>query len=379
MYKLYFYTFLVCSLLYLMALPVVAQQKPLAIERTSVTNKTKRGIIPSPVVYYTPNTEFAFGASLTGYLKLRSKSDTIATRLSTARFFTDFTTNKQMQQLLAWNIFTRNEKLLLRGEINHRIFRDRFFGIGNDTPDEAEEVFRYSFVSVRLTPMKNIGRRVFIGPDIQVADYYDTKLNPADGKLESQLLTGEIPGYQGGLNVGIGAVVVNDNRDNVAFPSSGHYLEVSAHRFGDPFGGDFEYNKFYLSASKYIAHKPDHVLAGNVVLNLNNGEVPVQRLATVGGEQILRGYTRNRFFNNNFAGLQAEYRFPLFWRLGMVAFAGAGDVFDRINDTSFSSLKYALGTGLRLRLLPEEKLNSRLDIGYGREGFAVFVGLGEAF
>jgi hypothetical protein len=77
--------------------------------------------------------------------------------------------------------------------------------------------------------------------------------------------------------------------------------------------------------------------------------------------------------------MQAEYRFPLFWRLGMVAFAGAGDVFDKFNETSFSTLKYAVGTGFRLRMLPEEKLNSRLDIGYGREGFAIFVGLGEAF
>ncbi|MFD3001681.1 BamA/TamA family outer membrane protein [Pontibacter toksunensis] len=365
-------------LLFVTAQPAAAQTKPLAIEEVD-ENRTKRGLIPAPVVYYTPNTKFAFGASLVGYLKLRSKIDTSSTRLSIARLFTDFTTNRQTHQFLFWNIFTREENYLMRGEIRHRVFRDRFFGIGNATPDEAEEVFWYSYISGRFAPLKNIGNRVFIGPDFQIANYYDTDLNPANGEMQSQLLRNKIAGYDGGMNLGLGVTVVNDNRNNIAFPSSGYYLEASAHRFSESFGGDFNYNNYNFIASKYWGLKPDHVLAGNITLNLNSGEVPVQRLATAGGEQILRSYTRNRFLADNFAGVQAEYRFPLFWRLGMVAFAGAGEVFDDFSDTDFSTIKYSVGTGFRLRLLPEEKLHSRLDIGLGREGIAISVGLGEAF
>lgn len=367
-----------CLTILLVAQPATAQQKPLAIEQIEA-NKTKRGIIPAPIVYYTPNTKFAFGASVVGYLKLRSKTDTASTRLSIARLFTDFTTNRQTHQWLFWNIFTRDEKYFIRGEVRHRIFRDRFFGIGNETPDEAEEIFRYSYIGGRVAPLKNIGNRVFIGPEFQATHYYETNLNPAEGESQSQLLTNQITGYRGGFNTGIGVAIINDNRNNTAFPSSGYYLEASAHRFSESFGGDFNYNNYIFIASKYWGLKPDNVFAVNAVVNLNDGEVPVQRLATAGGEQILRSYNRNRFLANNFAGVQAEYRFPLFWRLGMVAFAGAGDVFNEFSETSLSTLKYSVGTGFRLRLLPEEKLHSRLDIGFGREGFAVHVGIGEAF
>ncbi|RDV16014.1 hypothetical protein DXT99_06470 [Pontibacter diazotrophicus] len=367
-----------CHITLLAAQPAAAQEKPLAIEEID-EDRTKRGIIPAPVAYYTPNTKFAFGATVIGYLKLRSKTDTSFTRLSIARFFTDFTTNRQTHQWLFWNIFTRDEKYFIRGEVRHRVYRDRFFGIGNETPDEAEEIFRYKYISARVAPLKNIGNRVFIGPEVQATNYYETELNPADGELQSQLLTGQIPGYRGGVNIGLGIAVINDNRNNTAFPSSGYYLEASAHRFSESFGGDFSYNNYNFIASKYWGLKPDNVFAVNAVVNLNNGDVPVQRLATAGGEQILRSYTRNRFLANNFAGVQAEYRFPLFWRLGMVAFAGAGDVFNEFSETSFSTLKYSVGTGFRLRVLPDEKLHSRLDIGFGQEGFAINVGIGEAF
>ncbi|GAB3539554.1 BamA/TamA family outer membrane protein [Pontibacter brevis] len=367
-----------CSIMLFAAQPTVAQEKPIAIEEVQA-DRTKRGIIPAPIVYYTPNTKFAFGATVVGYLKLRSKTDTTFTRLSLARLFTDFTTNRQTHQWLFWNIFTRDEKYFIRGEVRHRIYRDRFYGIGNDTPDDAEEIFRHKYITARVAPLKNIGNRVFIGPEFQASNYYETELNPANGEQQSQLLTQQIPGYQGGVNVGLGITVINDNRNNVAFPSSGYYLEASAHRFSESFGGDFNYNNYNFIASKYWGLKPDHVLAGNVVVNLNNGEVPVQRLATAGGEQILRSYTRNRFMADNFAGVQAEYRFPLFWRLGMVTFAGAGNVFNEFSENTISTLKYSVGTGFRLRLLPEEKLHSRLDIGFGQEGIAINVGLGEAF
>ncbi|EJF10127.1 Outer membrane protein/protective antigen OMA87-like protein [Pontibacter sp. BAB1700] len=115
------------------------------------------------------------------------------------------------------------------------------------------------------------------------------------------------------------------------------------------------------------------------MLRLNEGDVPVQRLATAGGDKLLRGYARNRFHDDHFVGSQVEYRFPLFWRLGAAAFAGIGDVFDKPEDISLSTIKYSIGTGLRYAIRPEQKLNSRLDIGYGREGFNVYLMIGEAF
>lgn len=368
-----------CLALSIVGKATAQEQQADAIPDTTPPKEKTRGLIPIPVLYYTPDTRLGFGAALLGFFKLKNSEDEGFTRLSQVRLIADYTLRKQTDQLLDWTIFTRDEKYLLRGELRHRVYTDRFYGIGNKTPLSDEEIYEYDYVSARLAALKKVGARTFFGPDYQVANYYDLQLNPIDESRESQLLTQQIPGYRGGVNSGLGLIFLLDSRDNVAYASSGTYLEMSGYRFGSTLGGDFGYTNLNLDFRKYFELKPNHILAHNTSFNLNSGDVPVMRMAMAGGDRILRGYAKNRFLEDNFAGTQMEYRFPLFWRFGMAAFAGVGDVFDKPSDVGFSTLKYSLGTGLRYALNQEQKLNIRADIGYGREGVNFYVMIGEAF
>ncbi|PRY05703.1 surface antigen-like protein [Pontibacter ummariensis] len=338
-----------------------------------------KSLIPIPVVYYTPDTRLGLGAAVIGIMRLRSHTDSSYTRLSTARLLADYTLNKQMDQQLEWSVFTREEKYLLRGELRHRVYTDRFYGIGNSTPLEDEGRYKYSYVSARLGGLKNLGHHVFLGLDFLLTNYYNLSADSLSEGRESLLLAQQITGYKGGLNSGAGLVLLFDTRDNTAFASKGTLFEVSLYNFGNMLGGDFDYRNVNLNFSKYLELKPGRVLAFNTVLNLNKGEVPVMRLAPAGGDKILRGYARNRFLDDNFVGTQVEYRFPLYRRFGLAAFAGLGDVFDQPSDVRFSTLKYSVGSGLRYALSQEEKLNIRIDLGYGREGSNFYVVIGEAF
>lgn len=331
------------------------------------------------MLYYTPDTRLGMGAAVIGYIRLKSNVDTTYTRLSTARLLVDYTLNKQTDQQLEWNGFTRGEKFLLRGELRHRIYTDRFYGIGNSSLIEDEGKYGYSLVGMRFGALRNLGHQVFVGIDYQLTNYYNLSYDSISEDRESLLLTQQISGYQGGLNSGAGILFQIDTRDNTAFASTGTLLEVSGYHFGKLFGGDFSYQNFNLSFSKYKTIRPGRVLAFNTVINLNNGEVPLMRLAHAGGDKILRGYARNRFLADNFAGTQLEYRLPLYRRFGLVAFTGVGDVFNQVSDLSFSTLKYSVGSGLRYALSKEQKLNVRLDVGYGREGSNFYVVIGEAF
>ena len=77
---------------------------------------------------------------------------------------------------------------------------------------------------------------------------------------------------------------------------------------------------------------------------------------------------------------QLEYRRPLFWRFGMVIFAGAGDVAGDFSDFAISEFKYVFGVGGRLAAIPEDKLNLRVDLGIARGGqIAIYAGISEAF
>ncbi|WP_439881856.1 BamA/TamA family outer membrane protein [Pontibacter sp. MBLB2868] len=357
---------------------VMAQETVDAPEE-EVKSSTIKGIIPIPVLYYTPDTRLGFGAAAIGYMQLKSHHDSTYTRLSTMRLLADYTLNKQTDQQLEWAIFTREEKYLLRGELRHRVYTDRFYGIGNNSLEVNDEKYEYALVNAKLGALKKVGTHTFAGIDIQVTNYYDLKLNNGEASGTSILLSEQIPGYSGGVNSGTGLVFLYDSRDNVSFASSGMILETSAYRFGDMFGGDFDYSNFNINFSKYFGLRPNHVLGTNTFITLNTGTTPLFRLAPAGGDKILRGYARNRFLDKNFAGTQVEYRFPVYRRFGMTAFAGLGDVFDKASDVDFSTLKYSIGTGLRYALNQEQKLNIRADIGYGREGSNFYIVIGEAF
>jgi outer membrane protein assembly factor BamA len=120
-------------------------------------------------------------------------------------------------------------------------------------------------------------------------------------------------------------------------------------------------------------------LAIQAKTRLGNGDVPFLDMSAVGNDDLLRGYPKNRFRDVNFVGAQAEYRFPLFWRLGMVVFAGAGDVFNKASDLTITDLKWSIGSGLRLVVNPQERLNVRFDYGYGKEGGYFYLVVAESF
>ena len=82
----------------------------------------------------------------------------------------------------------------------------------------------------------------------------------------------------------------------------------------------------------------------------------------------------------NKAVIQAEYRVPIFWRIGVVAFGDIGNVSDDIGSLDFSNLKYSYGAGLRFALDRLEKLNLRFDYGATTHfGHGFYLQLGEAF
>ncbi len=94
----------------------------------------------------------------------------------------------------------------------------------------------------------------------------------------------------------------------------------------------------------------------------------------------MRGYYEGRYTDNNFIAAQVEHRFHLIERFGMVVFAAAGRVGLRPRDLfTFQGLKPSLGSGLRYAIDKKEKLNLRLDIGFGHRSTGVYFNITEAF
>ena len=382
--------FILIILLAVILIPEAAAQR---IKRDSTGTEAARDIEPGhekaglfvlPLLYYTPDTRWAAGAFGVYYFRLPDTDGRApATRLSYVKLLADYTQNKQVDVWSSWNIFLPDESWLFKGEARYRIYPDRFYGIGNNTPEENEERYQYDYIMGKLLAMKkfqpgNLKFPFFFGTDIQYTYAYNLERSP-----EGQLSKGNIAGSRGGLNSGLGLVWLIDSRDNVVNATRGVYAEASTYFFSPSFGGDFKYLNINLVVNRYYRvfrrAKRDHVIATNIVANLNSGAPPFINLAAVGNDDLLRGYPRYRYRDKHFIGGQAEYRFPIWWRVSGVAFLGIGDVFSDPGDVEFNTLKYSYGAGLRFAVNRQEGLNIRFDYGFGKGSNTFYISLTEAF
>jgi outer membrane protein assembly factor BamA len=162
-------------------------------------------------------------------------------------------------------------------------------------------------------------------------------------------------------------------------PYRGNYAEFSSYFYRRFLGSTFGFTVINGEYRKYWQVRHKHILAFQTKARFTLGDVPFIEMSQIGNDDMLRGYPRNRFRDNHMFGAQLEYRFPVFWRMGLTTFVGAGDIFSRAADIRMNSLKYTIGTGFRFLLNPAERLNLRLDYGYGSQGGYFYLAFTEAF
>jgi hypothetical protein len=135
-----------------------------------------------------------------------------------------------------------------------------------------------------------------------------------------------------------------------------------------------------LDVRGYKAFAPDHVLAMNVFVQSATGNTPFYQLPALGGSKRMRGFFSGRYRDNFYAMLQVEYRQYIWKRLGMVAFAGMGNVSSSILNYKFNTMKYSGGIGFRYLFNKKQKVNLRMDMGFGSDGnHGIYFGIQEAF
>jgi outer membrane protein assembly factor BamA len=342
------------------------------------TNSSKKdGIYVAPLLFYTPDTRWAFGLAGAYIFHINDKRDDISnysTRASYVRFTSSYTQNKQSDIWSEWSVFTNREKYFFKGEFRMRNFPDKFYGIGNDTQKDDNEIYSYNLISFKFLGLKQLKKGFFLGLDYHYTKEYNFSIIP-----NGTLSTGGVIGNMGGVGSALGLVSILDERDNVMNPHKGQFIEFSSYFYRNVLGGSFNFTVLNGEYRKYFSLKQNHILAFQTKTRISIGEVPFLEMSQIGNDDLLRGYPRNRFRDKNLFATQIEYRFPLFWRFGMTTFAGFGDVFEHLGDLKITSTKYTLGAGLRFLMNSSERLNIRVDYGRGSEGGYFYVSFTEAF
>jgi hypothetical protein len=332
----------------------------------------KGNLVPLPLAFYTPETSLAFGGVL--FNLFRTVPEDTLSKFSNVRTAVIFTLRSQLLVDVDHDIFTRNEKYRITGKFLFARFPDFFYGIGNQTKEENEELYSANNFNIKTQFMRQIFNHFYAG-----LIYNFFYLGNIDKKADGILDTANIVGSNGGISSGIGIILQWDTRDFNLNSSRGHFIELATRHYRDYLGSDFTYNIIELEILKFFPLAPKHVLGLQFQGRFSNRDVPFQQLSLLGGDKLMRGYYRGRYRDKVLYAVQAEYRWQFYRRFGMVVFGGLGDVSEQFNSFDFSDVKPSYGIGLRYMILPSQKVNIRLDYGLGRGTHGIYINITEAF
>lgn len=164
------------------------------------------------------------------------------------------------------------------------------------------------------------------------------------------------------------SVILNVGRnttDRYIDPSRGTVTSATVEYAGGPLGGDADFVKYFLNATKYIPITESTVLSGNILwghaVSTVGGRVPIFERFFLGGPYSIRGFksrtisptdpnTDERIGGNKELVANVEYLVPLFSEIGFkgVLFFDTGNTW-RQGDWPWDGekLKYAAGFGIR--------------------------------
>jgi outer membrane protein assembly factor BamA len=171
----------------------------------------------------------------------------------------------------------------------------------------------------------------------------------------------------------MGALITWDTRNNAFAPDKGFFGELNISTYKKIFGSHYSFTTFTLDMRKFLTLNKNQVIAFRALMKLNKGKVPFRNLSFLGGTDMMRGYYKGRFADNDMMEYQAELRQHLFWRIGMTGFAAVGQVTEDYGDFRFRGFHFAYGGGLRFMLRKNEKLNLRIDYGRGNHSDGLYI------
>jgi hypothetical protein len=342
-------------------------------EAKNAKEREEDGISAFPVVAYLPESGVIFGGYATYHFRFAGQPD--SEPASTVPLLAAVTTKKELGFELTPELFTRGKTYWLNGDATARWVPDTsYFGLGNDTDTDDEEVYHSTTFGLDTSVRRLVGDGLYVGL-MQTLQWRGTsKLEP-----ERMLATERPDGIDGGWTSGIGAEVAYDTRDNTSAPHYGSYFLLSVPVHTPWLGSEWTFTRVLLDLRQFVQLSGEHILAFRAQSEIIVGDAPFDRLAELGGSGSLRGYVRGQFRDKQSLSFDAEYRFPIYWRFSGVAFVGVGQVAPNFGGLGFDRFHVAGGVGLRFAIVPEERINIRLDVAMAPGAFHGYFSPLEAY
>lgn len=341
-----------------------------AQEATSDTVGRRR-LQPLPAIGSAPETGLQFGVTMLGVWEPTPRAASRPAMLLASALFT---TKSQVRVRVEGERWSTGNSRRLAGILQWQQFPLPYYGIGDDTPESAEEIYTPKGVEAQFSIQQRIRGSWYATGAVR---HLDQTITP---DTVGVLQTGTVTGSEGGKITEFTAGVMTDTRDNLFAPRKGRLVQLSYGRSATGVWSDYGYGTLRADARAYRAVGTDHVIATHMQVIGVDGEAPFDQLALVGGGDIMRGYARGRYRDRWLLAAQAEYRSPFRRRMGAVAFAGAGVSAPGLDELSGRTLLPTYGAGLRVQLDKRQRTGVRVDYALGRDGASgLYIGFNQAF
>lgn len=355
---------------------VATAQRPGLIKRiinyfneTNKTYPTKHvdfSFIGGP--HYSSDSKFGLGLVASG-LYTTDPSDTTLS-VSNISIKADATTAAHFTLSLTGEHVMPHDDYRLNYEASFSSIDTKYWGIGYDqcSNNDNESQYKYLAANVNVVFARRFGSHFYIGP-MATLDYVNAR------KFENPELWDGLPRHM--FSYGIGLSLRYDTRDCTTEPERGVCVRMDQTFNGHWMGNRYGYNVNVMSVSWYGRLWRDAVLATRLHSRITWGDTPWGMMSFIGGSYDMRGYFEGRYRDKSEIDLCVELRQHVWRRNGVVLWGGVASVFPRFSDIRFQQLLPNWGIGYRWEF--KQRVNVRVDLGFGRGQCGFIFNINEAF
>jgi outer membrane protein assembly factor BamA len=337
--------------------------------------ETKKSFSGFPILMYDSDIGFGFGGKVRfiNYFKHRESLDLIlfnSTKGERWYVFTFSIPDTEIRQGtrygLSFDLWAEYDKYI----------KYYFYGFGPDSAKADRTTASYLKEELALTVGRGFSP-VFVVEASYVLRRYKT-FDVAPDEPFSELLAGEGTQFTPYLSL----TARYDTSNSQIHPTRGVRFFLQNDFAGRAVGNTVA--KFYRLTFDLRSYTrlflPKAVLAlRGLVQQVTGPAIPLWDLSSLGGGSTagaMRGYALNRFMDKGKFLAAAEFRFPIWKRIGGNVFGEAGVVWPSWNAISFRKIAFDAGWGLRYYLA---NFVVRFDMGFSREGMGIYFNFGHLF
>ena len=332
----------------------------------SIMNLPAMGI---PVVNYSPESTWEFGATAQGYFRLPNQERTSIVQLDgTYSLRHQWYINAQGTLYFGARSASPAWQLQFRAGYSDR--PATYYGVYDD-PHFANEGNTGIGMLRKGTPYQM--QRAYLNLQAPISINKDWSVGPMLDMLVAQYnIEGKYKTPSPLVQAAVGAVGVYDTRDNVFYPTQGVFAKLTAaaawtNKVEIPEGQQAMINGLLSADIRHFVPLTDQIVfAWQLKAQMMLSPLFISHLTMypmlprLGGQDGLRGVNSDMFRDDIMMALQSELRIPIWSIFRAAVFAGIGDVYDYHN-WHWEVPKVGYGIGLRAAI-NKAKVNIRFDV-----------------